>query len=106
MYASPHAICVAGLVFQSDPADASFVPGCACGIPYAPLLWLYALTRQLLSRVQMLSRHMNCEPPQPRAVAIESPIARAEPGLTATKRTCSNAAALARAALWAALRSA
>ena len=40
MYPSPHLIWVAGLVFQSDPADSILDPGSACGIPYAPLLLL------------------------------------------------------------------
>ncbi|MFB6784087.1 hypothetical protein ACFCX0_44085 [Streptomyces sp. NPDC056352] len=39
----PHLICVAAFVLQSEPADAIFDAGSACGMPYAPELGFVAL---------------------------------------------------------------
>src|SRR5690606_10930877 len=81
----PHVTWVAGLVRQSAPALDILDPGSACGIPYALELGLSASTRQLLSLVHRLSRHVNSSSPQPPWAASERPIARAEPGSTETE---------------------
>ena len=63
-------IWVAGLVSQSAPALAILLPGSACGIPYAPLPRLCALTRQPDSRCHSEERQANWSSPHPRASTI------------------------------------
>src|SRR4051794_4622754 len=57
MYFRPHLIWVRALDFQPLPI---LWPGRACGIPYALLYGLSALTRQPLSRLHSFLRQVYC----------------------------------------------
>lgn len=69
-------IWVAGLVRQSEPAEAIFEPGSDCGMPYAPEEGFCACGFQLLSRCQSESRQVHWSEPQPRAASSSCAIER------------------------------
>src|SRR5947209_2699736 len=82
MYFSPQSIWVAASVFQSEPSLAIFLPGRACGMPYAPDDGFSASTRQPLSRSQSLTRQPNWVLSQPYALIFWRAMSWAEPGVT------------------------